>query len=200
MLKISFRNWVRARLRTHPRVSAHDRGYLDTMPWLEQLIPLRKRLSGIGSSSDDGIDFSTMEDLLLRPENHKYHRGFFVTRAGLLLGATPLAWDTHGISGKHVLRGLEKLDAKSRSNVAYMVGVFAGFGSLFQMRIFKFPKEIPRLPYVGDLLREKYEKDHPQEAAKARKEAIERTEKLAADLAIRARAREEAAALLDSVQ
>jgi len=174
-----FRRWLRKKRGVSRIAGPHDQGYLDTMPWLTQFIPLWKQLG----SKDQGISFSTMEQFVLCPDENIYHVAYLVRRNGEVLGIAR-SWLFQQVYSNFVANALRRLGPQAE-DVAYMVATFKGFGRQFGIRIFKFPKNAPRLAHLEDLIRTKYQRDHPAEVQAAR-----------AALETRSAAREEASAKL----
>ena len=139
MLRIWARNFVRGPFVGTNRkdCSPKDEGYLATMCWLEQFIPLRARTSDPARKEQKGISLTT-EIGLLFTEHKQYLTDvcYLVTKKGVLLRSVrgPHSELHHGIYGALLSLG----GTADRARLIIMVKNYSG--NLTNIRLYKLPK------------------------------------------------------------
>lgn len=165
MWRIAIRNWVREKRGTSPRVAPHDQGYLDSLPWLTQFIPLGREVG----RQKQGITFKRLNELAKLKDDF-CHPGYFVDARGSAIAPAfgegayncPERWA--------VLSQLKKLGDRARQ-VRFIVGVNV-ITEFVTIIVYKCPKDGDVVATLERLIQEEEaEEQAVSEAAALRAQA-----------------------------
>lgn len=137
-----FRIWTR-RLVRGPLIgtnskdcSPKDEGYLATMPWLKQFIPLNARTSDPSNKEGGGISIVLTEHLFTDHKNYMVDECCLVTRKGKILRSVSRPHINLHCGIYHALLSLGGAADEAR----FAVTVKNFIGNLTLIRLYKFPK------------------------------------------------------------